>query len=52
MIEKIRTIVAELAKQKGYSVILEKGEANVLFSLEKDDLTADVVTAFNKQNKG
>jgi outer membrane protein len=52
MIEKIRTIVAELAKQKGYSVVLEKGEANVLFSLEKDDLTAEVVTAFNKQNKG
>ena len=48
----IRKIIGDLAKQKGYSVILEKNENTVLFSLDKDDLTSEVITAFNKGGKG
>lgn len=52
IVSGIRKIIGELAKQKGYSVILEKNENTVLFSLDKDDLTSDVITAFNKGGKG
>ncbi len=48
IITKIRALITELAKKKKYSVILEKNENNVLFSEEKDDLTNEVVTTFNK----
>jgi outer membrane protein len=48
----IRKIISDLARQKGYSVILEKNENTVLFSLDKDDLTNEVVSAYNKGGKG
>ena len=49
IIVKLREIIAEHAKSKGYSVVLEKNENTVLYSQEKDDLTAEVVTAYNKK---
>jgi outer membrane protein len=52
IIMRLRQIIGDMAKQKGYTVVLEKNENTVLFSLEKDDLTADVVGAFNKAGKG
>ena len=52
IIAKMRVIIKDLAKTKGYSVVLEKNENTVLFSQEKDDLTSDVISNYNKQNKG
>ncbi|MGK5081831.1 OmpH family outer membrane protein [Bdellovibrionota bacterium FG-1] len=49
IIVKMRAIISEMAKQKGYSVVLEKNENTVLFSLEKDDLTSEVVSIYNKK---
>jgi len=49
LIVKLRTVISEMAKQKGYALILEKNENNVLYSLDKDDLTDDVISTFNKQ---
>lgn len=49
---KLRGIIDEMAKQKGYSLILEKNENMVLFSPEKDDLTESVVSAYNKKTSG
>lgn len=51
IIVKLRSIIGELAKQKGYTVVLEKNENTVLFSLEKDDITSEVIASFNKQPK-
>ena len=48
----MRAVISDLAKRKGYAVILEKNENTVLFSLEKDDLTEEVVTTYNKGGKG
>lgn len=48
IINKIRGIIAELAKQKGYAVVLEKNENTVLFSQDKDDMTNEVIAAYNK----
>lgn len=51
IIIKLRGIIAELAKQKGYTIVLEKNENTVLYSLEKDELTTEVITVCNKQVK-
>jgi outer membrane protein len=48
----LRKAVSEVARQKGYTVILERNENTVLFSLDKDDLTQEVITLFNKAPKG
>ena len=52
IIQKLRSIIGDLAKKREYSVILEKNENTVLFSLEKDDLTDEVIKAFNSAQKG
>ncbi len=51
IVTKLRTIIGDVAKQKGLAMVLEKNENMVLFSLEKDDLTAEVIAAYNKQAK-
>jgi outer membrane protein len=48
IVNKLRAIISEMAKTKGYTVILEKNENTVLYSMDKDDLTAEVITTFNK----
>lgn len=45
---RLRSIISEMAKSKGYSVVLEKNENTVLFSQEKDDLTTEVISAYDK----
>ncbi len=49
IITGLRSIIGETAKKKGYSVILEKNENNVLYSQEKDDLTAEIISTFNSK---
>lgn len=48
IINKLRGTISKLAKDKGYSMVLERNENMVLFSQEQDDLTDAVVKAFNK----
>ena len=48
ILTKLRSIIGETAKSKNYTVVLEKNENTVLYSLDKDDLTNDVVSAYNK----
>ncbi len=52
MVQKMRSIIAELSKKKGYTMVLERNENTVLFSDDKDDLTTEVITQFNQQHKG
>jgi outer membrane protein len=49
IVSKLRSLIGEMAKQKGYSLVLEKNENTVLFSQEKDDMTSDVISAYNKK---
>jgi outer membrane protein len=51
LVTSLRTIIADLAKQRGLSVVLEKNENTVLFSMEKDEITEEVIANFNKKNK-
>jgi len=52
IITRLRTTINEVAKGKGYTLVLEKSENTVLFSLDKDDLTDEIVGVYNKANKG
>ena len=47
IIVKIRGIVSEVAKKKSYTLVLEKNENVVIYSLEKDDITEDVIKQLN-----
>ncbi len=47
IIRKIREKVAEIAKKKGYSLVLEKNENVVIFSDEKFDITEEVLKGIN-----
>ena len=51
ILTKLRSIIANNAKKHDYTVVLEKNENNVLFSLEKDDMTDEVISEFNKSHK-
>lgn len=51
IIVKLKEIVKETAKKRNLSVVLEKNENTVLFSQEKDDLTEEVISTYNKNNK-
>ena len=51
LVVKLKNIISEQAKSKGYAAIFEKNENVVLYSIEKDDLTSSIVEQFNKQNK-
>ena len=52
IIQRLRGIVQETAKKRNLHLVLEKNENTVLFSLDKDDLTEEVVSQFNKAGKG
>lgn len=49
---KLRTVITDLAKKKGYRMILEKNENTVLFSQDNDDLTSEVISTFNTGKSG
>jgi outer membrane protein len=51
IVGRMRGIIADLAKKKNYSMVFEKNENTVLYSLDKDDLTQEVISAFDKQSK-
>lgn len=51
IVNKLKGIVKNLAGQKQYALVLEKNENTVLYSLDKDDLTTDVISQFNKPEK-
>lgn len=51
IVGQLKAIISELAKEKGYSVVLVKDDNTVLYSLDKDDMTSDVISAYDKKHK-
>lgn len=47
IIKKIREKIGEVAKKKGYTLVLEKNDNIVLYFQDKDDLTADILKEIN-----
>jgi outer membrane protein len=48
LLERLTTIVGALGKEGGYTFILERHDASVLYAKEEVDLTKQVVERFNK----
>jgi outer membrane protein len=47
ILEKMKKVIAKLAKDKGYSMVLENNQG-VLFATPDSDLTEDVIKAYEK----
>ncbi|MBC7386459.1 MAG: OmpH family outer membrane protein [Cryobacterium sp.] len=52
IVQSLKDLVKEMAAKKGYQLVLDKNEAMVIFSQEKDDLTEEVVKTYNSKHKG
>jgi outer membrane protein len=52
IVKSMKDIVKDLAAKKGYHLVLDKNDNTVIFSQDKDDLTNDLVKAYNGKNKG
>ena len=49
MVKRMKDIVKDLASKGGYTLVIDKNENIVHFAQEKDDLTNQVVEAYNKK---
>ena len=49
IIEKMKKVIERVAKEKGFSLVIEKGQQNVLYAQKEADLTDDVVKSFEKE---
>lgn len=49
IIEKMRTVLEKVAKEKGFSIVLEKTGQSFLYASADSDLTTEVVQAFEKE---
>jgi outer membrane protein len=47
ILEKLRRMVKVTAPKKGYTVVLEKNASTVLYSLDQDDLTDEIVKGYS-----
>ena len=47
IIHKIRDKVVEIAKKKGYTLVLEKNDNIVIYSDDKNDITEEVIKGIN-----
>jgi outer membrane protein len=52
IVKSLKELVKEIAAKKNYQMVLDRNEQTVIFSQEKDDLTEDLVKAYNAKNKG
>lgn len=46
--KKLRTIVTKISKDKGYTLVLDGNESNVIYS-ESDDITGDVIRLYDEK---
>lgn len=49
ILEKMKTIIEKVAKEKGYTIVLERKGQNILYAVADAELTDDVVKAFEKE---
>lgn len=51
IITRLRDLIEQTAKEKGYAMVLEKSEQSVLWAQKDLDLTEEIVKAFEKKKK-
>ncbi len=52
IVKNLKELVKDLASKKSYQLVLDKNEASVIFSNDKDDLTDELVKSYNSKHKG
>ncbi len=52
ILQNMRKIISEIAKEKGYTIVLEKDENTVLYSQDEDDITENLIKIYNSRHKG
>jgi outer membrane protein len=45
ILKKIREVVAQISKEKGYTLVIDG--SNVIYALDQDDITADVIKRYD-----
>lgn len=50
IVSSLQGIIKEIGDKRGYTLILELGSSPVLYFKSTDDITAEVLTAFDKQS--
>lgn len=51
IIEEVREVLADLGKQRGYDLVLEKNESAVLYAPDGSNITDEVIEIFDKKKK-
>lgn len=51
IIQDLVKVVQKVGKEKGYTLILEKGEGSIIYADDKIDMTEDVLQAYNAQTQ-
>ncbi len=51
LLKDITAVVRDYGKAKGYTLILEKGQAGILYSTDQIDLTKQIITLFDSKAK-
>ena len=51
IIQKIRGYVANLSKEKGYTLVIDGNEGNVIFAQNTDDITDEVIKLYDGAKK-
>jgi outer membrane protein len=51
LLKDIAVIIRDYGKAKGYTLILEKGQATILYSSDQIDLTKEVITVLDAKTK-
>lgn len=52
LVGQLKNLIAEIAKKKGYTIILEKSETSIMYAPDGDDITNELISSFNQKNKG
>jgi outer membrane protein len=51
LFEKIKAVINTVSKKAGVDITIESATAPIIYAKSEKDLTADVITAFNKKHK-
>jgi outer membrane protein len=49
IIKKIRSIVATISKEKGYTIVIDGNENTVIYAQDQDDITDEVIKRYDKK---
>lgn len=49
IIKKIKKLVSDVSKEKGYTIVLDANENNVIYAIDENDITNEVIKRYDKK---